>query len=209
MNLEIISHTPESLLLLPQNRQEILIKLATLISALESDKPFRNKQSLMNIMSQCGLHLDSEVFEKLEDGDSIEAWTSDPRFLFAMGDFIHRTNYSYHDLATNDWAELFHRDELIQKRILRSLQTCIATNKIQENIADWHLVSEMKTEERASCYIKIKMLAPFHGENISGVIAIVKSKEVPGIRQKLIRFANSIKTTKSARALKKTLDQSL
>src|SRR3989338_5808531 len=65
MNLEIISHTPESLLLLPQNRQEILIKLATLISALESDKPFRNKQSLMNIMSQCGLHLDSEVFEKL------------------------------------------------------------------------------------------------------------------------------------------------
>jgi len=186
MNLQAVCHTEESFSMLPDRHREIVEELARLIPNGGLHSPFYAKEALWSAFAKFGIVFPPGVFELLEPEHSIEVWTSDTRFLFAMGDILQYCSYSLHDLATSRWEELFSRDTITEKRMLGRLVEAMKTGNAQKNVTDWHLVTESKSEKKNSLQVKVSLLVPFQSRDVSGVFALVKVKPTSSAVEKKI-----------------------
>jgi hypothetical protein len=177
MDLNALCHTLQSLEKLPDLHRELVADLATAIHSAGYDTPLEARHQIWKTFMKMKIEVPNEIFEKMEPDDSVEAWTSDLRFLFAMGPILKVTSYSLEELATISWASLFQRDIELQKKIVADILDAVITRETHYNTADWHLVRENFSEGRQHIMVKIKQITPFYSSTgLSGVFALVKSK---------------------------------
>lgn len=178
MNLALLCHTEESVQLLPQSDQELVLELADLFGADLKKPPFNAVDYIKKAFGSKGLRFPEDIFKELEPDDSMEVWTKDFRFVFAMGNLLRTTTYKIDDLALNPWADLFDRPEFVQKQIVTRFIDAIATGKSQFNVTDYHEVRETKTSEKRTVTLKVKQLTPYFNKKnqASGCAALVKFK---------------------------------
>lgn len=180
MDLSTLCHTTESLAKLPTPYREIVLDLAQEVSGSGTETPFETKQAIWSTFAKMKIEVPSDIFRDLEYDDSVEVWTSDLRFLFAMGPVLTMTNYTLEELATISWASLFERPDVIEKQVIAKFLDAITTQKTQYNVADWHLVRERMSASRAVISVRIKQFVPFNSKSqgLSGVFALVKAKKL-------------------------------
>ncbi len=177
MELAALCHTEESLQKLPDFHRQIVTELGIAIGEAGTRTPLEAKQHIWKTFMKMKIEVPNEIFENMEMDDSLEVWTSDLRFLFAMGPILQSTSYSLEELATISWASLFERDGEMEKRIVSDILGAVITKRTHYNTADWHVVRERMSEGQNEIWVKIKQITPFYSSvGISGVFALVKSK---------------------------------
>jgi hypothetical protein len=180
MNLKAFCHTKESLEMLPEEHRAIVLKLAE--SALPDlyKSPYMARNTFSSTLARVGISVPDDIFKNLEKDDSIEMWTNDFRFIFAMGHILEQTSYQINELACSPWHLLFARSELENARILSKFHTALENNQSQISVTNWHTVTELASSGKFSFEVRVDQITPFvSSRGFNGIIARVKSRPLP------------------------------
>ena len=177
MSLASFCHTPKSFARLPLPHQEVILSVMTSTSMVLFEEPSESKQQLWSGLNKAGIRFPPGVFENLKSNDSIEMWTSELQFVFAMGPLLKKVTYTLEELAENPWQELFSRPQSETLKLLAGLPRALETQESQLNVTSWHPVTETKSAGRSSLDIKVRQISPFQStKGFSGAVAIIESR---------------------------------
>ena len=141
------------------------------------EEPSESKQQLWSALARTGIVLPAGVFENLSSHDSIEMWTTDLQFVFAMGPLMKRVTYTLEELTESPWQELFSRADDQTQLILKGFEKALISQETQLNITDWHPVIETKSHGKSSVLVKVRQISPFSSrKGFHGAIAIIESR---------------------------------
>lgn len=185
MNLAPLCHTEESFEKLQPYSKALVKELAEAIEPLGVLSPYQAKPFLQKVLRKHGIDINSETFYNLDADDSIELWTSNFKFLFAMGPVLLATSYTLDQLTGHDWSDLFEREEEMMGGIVKRTLEAIETGVTQYNVTPWHLVSEKMSEEKKTMQVKVNQIIPFANPEFQGVMVLVKLKR-PGLPEGVI-----------------------
>lgn len=143
---------------------------------IDDFSPYSCRQELWGVFSRNKFSHVDMFFRNLEPDDSIEFWTPQMNFVFAMGNTIMRSNYSIDELRENNWSDLFKRDEGNSSKILKAVMDSIIENRINHNVTDWHTVEETKSHLKLKQDVKVKLIAPVSFNDFRMLMGMVKSK---------------------------------
>lgn len=177
--LSTLCHNETSLTRLPEDERDFVAGLSDQLGQNSIISPFEGRQVIWKSLNNKGLRVPSGLFENIATDDSLEMWTADLRFLFAMGSIIHKSSYSLDTLATHPWAELFSRDPSSMMQALTAWKAAMETGETQHDVTDWHWVRETRSPRMLSILLKIKQITPFQRNGVNaGIIALVKTGAV-------------------------------
>ncbi len=177
MKLSTIGHTNHSFQLLTSKPQKLVGRLAEILEIEKIERPFEARELISLILDENEIDISDQLFERLDFDDSLEMWSSDANFLFAMGDILSLTSYSLDELATQPWHELFDRDSFFKMQIQNKFIQALTTGKVETNVTEWHMVRELRSPKMLNFEVKVKQITPFtDNDGMSGVVAIVKAR---------------------------------
>lgn len=176
-SLSAICHTEESLARLEPLQRRLISNLANRLAEVGIGNLFEAKQYIWKTMMDQGVEVHSDIFQQLEADDSIEMWTQDWRFLFAMGPVLSLSSYSLQELATAPWSQLFARDDEPAEQILSAFDMALMTEQSVHDVTDWHQVRELRAARESEFFVKVRLVAPFKSKDgVRGIFGVVKAR---------------------------------
>lgn len=137
-----------------------------------------SKRFTWRALVKLGLSPNSDLLERLEDGDIVEIYDSQQVQLFRNLEFFDFCSYTLEELFCLEWWRLFKRDEAISNTILRLVNE-IYQRKHPNGVSDPfppHLVVESLSRDKFNVDFYMKQISPLYRKRrVEGLICIERA----------------------------------
>lgn len=134
-----------------------------------------------NEKKESGFRFEDNVWEKIDLKDGIEMWTTDFNYLYSHGGLRSITSYSFKELISTNWHQLFIRDAIHVKQIERAAYQMIQSSSTVENVCGEHVVKECIEGHNVTALVKVKLLSPIFSTDsglLVGGLAVTSVKRL-------------------------------
>ncbi len=186
---DIIPYTEKSMINLKQVEKNKLLEIHNnLLSyyqlvggALDQGKKISDSKSILwALLKEMNLRPTSDIFDKIEKDDIVEAYGTDFKQIFRNLRFFDFCSYSLTDIFMYEWRDLFERDQRIALQLAEvAMNVTLGKTKGTTTLGvDAHLMQETFSEGRNKFNVTHKYLSPLYdkGSNIVAFIAISEAE---------------------------------
>lgn len=143
------------------------------------------RQLLWRSLRLCAWVPQSDVFDSIDEEDTVEVYSLDQRQTFRNLQFFKWVSFTLEQIHSRPWYELTTRNQAVEsalhaeagKILSGAVKTTLSLHAIPE-----HLVTEIGTEELRSFYLRMRCFSPvWQDGRLSGVIAVNRTRPARGV----------------------------
>ena len=125
-----------------------------------------------------GLHIDEEVYNKVDPNDEYELWNAQGKLLGSSNGFYNLSSFSLEELFKKERSELFFREEKYTEQLIAAIGTTLLGHTMEQPV-EIHSVMEKKVNP-VRVEVAIRVLTPLRdaSDKVVGVVAFLNLKKL-------------------------------
>lgn len=147
----------------------------------QGEDPRNSAQLLWRILRKIKAIPESDIFDKIDDGDVVEVYLDDHIQIFRNLEFFNFCSFTVDELLCGTWYKLYKRDFVTNLKMFKMafrLLTGRLNKTIPWNVPE-HVFDEIGSEERLKHSILLKYLSPLTNQGkMVGAICISRARLV-------------------------------
>jgi len=172
------SHSPEEQVMLIR---ELESRVELFASAAKENIDLRDtRQMLWRSLRKGGWTPNSDVFDSIEDSDTVEVYSLDMKQIFRNLEFFKYISYTLEEVHGGTWYELVTRNEQAQALLFEAAMKIVngqVKTTLDVSFVPNHTCEEVKSSEKRKFMIQMKVLSPvFRDGEMVAIIAVNRTR---------------------------------